>query len=284
MHKKYLDRIISQALKEDIGRGDVTTELLIPASQISKGYILLKENATLCGIDIARRVFRKLDPALQFQSTYKDGDTVSGLTKIIDLKGKTRAILSAERVALNFLSYLSSIATKTRAFVRAVSSCDVTILDTRKTTPGLRWLEKMAVGCGGGENHRSSLEEMVFIKDNHWKAILKKFSIKETILYVRKHSKKKIIAEAQNLKEFEELWAARPDVILLDNMSVDQMRRAVSLNRARGRKGQKKVLLEASGGIRFENVRAVAKIGVDRISVGELTHSRREIDFSLEII
>ena len=281
MDTQTIEKIISAALKEDLAGEDVTTRLLIPSSEISTGTILLKENATLCGMDMARRVFRKLDPTLRFKSSFKDGETIPSGTKIIHLQGKTRAILSGERAALNFLSFLSAIATKTQAFVQAVSPYPVEILDTRKTTPGLRSLEKMAVRCGGGVNHRRGLDGMVFIKDNHWRAVVKRFSFSEAIWHIRQRTKKKIVAEVENLKQFQEVLTAEPDVILLDNMTVAQIRQAVVIHRFKKR--AKTILLEASGGIHLKNVRAVAKTGVDRISVGELTHSRKAIDFSLEL-
>ena len=281
MDTQTIEKIIVAALKEDLASEDVTTRFLIPSSEISTGTILLKENATICGMDIARQIFLKLDPTLQFKSSFKDGDTIPSDTKIIHLQGKTRAILSGERAALNFLSFLSAIATKTKAFVQAVSPYPVEILDTRKTTPGLRPLEKMAVRCGGGVNHRSCLDEMVFIKDNHWKAVVNFFSVGEAIRHIRRRTKKKIVAEVEDLKQFQKVLAAKPDVILLDNMTVSQIRRAVVINRSQ--KKEKKILLEASGGIHLKNVRAMAKTGVDRISVGELTHSRKAIDFSLEL-
>ena len=283
MHTNTLHKIISQALAEDIGHGDLTTELLVPPTQISKGYILLKTRATICGMDIARQIFRKLDPTVRFKSSFKDGDTVFAGTKIIQLQGKTRAILSGERVVLNFLSFLSAIATKTKAFLQAVSPYPVVILDTRKTTPGLRFLEKMAVRAAGGANHRSSLEEMVFIKDNHWKAVAKRFSFYEAIRHIQRRTKKEIVVEVENLKQFQEVLRAQPDIILLDNMTVGQMRKAVLINRSQKNK-KKKILLEASGGIHLKNVRAIAYSGVDRISIGELTHSRKAVDFSLELM
>ncbi len=282
MDAHTLDRIISFALAEDIGQGDLTTELLIPSEQISEGYILLKTSATICGMDIVRQIFLKCDSTLRFKSSFKDGDTIPLNTKIIRLQGKTRAILSAERVALNFLSFLSAIATKTKAFVQAVSPYPVVILDTRKTTPGLRFLEKWAVRCAGGANHRSRLDEMVFVKDNHGRALSQKFSWGEMIDHIRRRTKKQIVVEVETLKQFQEVLAAKPDIILLDNMTVGQMRQAVLMNRSQ--KKSKKVLLEASGGIHLKNVRSIAKTGVDRISIGALTHSRQAIDFSLELL
>ena len=279
-HRFLLDKLLQEALKEDLGQKDITTDLLIPRGHISRGVILLKETATLCGLDIAKRVFRKLDPHLDFQALRKDGDEVWAHTVIVRLRGKTRAILSAERVALNFLGYLSGIATKTRAFVKKVYPYKAVILDTRKTIPTLRWLQRFAVRCGGGHNHRFSLDQMVLIKDNHLTA-LGSVDLARVIERIRSQSSKPIEVEVTNLPQYQKALEAQPDMILLDNMTMGEVKKALAM--ARTLKKTKRPLLEASGGIDLANVRQVAKTGVARISVGALTHSLRSIDMSLEL-
>ncbi|HLD69718.1 MAG TPA: carboxylating nicotinate-nucleotide diphosphorylase [Candidatus Omnitrophota bacterium] len=274
--------IIATALREDAAKEDLTTRLLVPADQSVQAYIIVKEPAVLCGLQIARQVFQTLDKNIKFFSPCKDGDHVSSFTKIARIKGKARGILSGERTALNFLSYLSGIATKTNRFVQAVKPYKTLVMDTRKTTPTLRFLEREAVRCGGGVNHRDSLDEMIFVKDNHWKALeASGQTISEALCSLRKRTKKRIEIEVENLAQFKKVLEIQPDIILLDNMSVKEMREAVRLNRLK--KKSHRPLLEASGGINLKNVRMAARTGVDRVSIGELTHSRKSIDVSLEL-
>ncbi len=280
-NRSHLGKLISQALKEDIGQRDITTDLLIPPGQVSRGVILVREAATLCGLEIAERVFRKLDPHLNFKPLRKDGDEVSAHTVIVRLRGKTRAILSAERVALNFLGHLSGIATKTKTFVKKVYPYKAVILDTRKTIPTLRWLQRFAVRCGGGHNHRFSLDQMVLIKDNHL-AALGSVDLSGVIGSIRSQSSKPVEVEVTNLHQYQEALEARPDMILLDNMSIGEIKKALGL--ARRFKKTERPLLEASGGIELSNVRQMAQTGVAAISVGALTHSLRSIDMSLELL
>jgi len=276
-------KIIATALQEDAATKDLTTKLLIPSDQFAQAYIIVKESAVLCGLKVARQVFQTLDKSIKFSTLHKDGDHVSSLTKIAQIKGKTHSILSGERTALNFLSYLSGISTKTNQFVQAVKPYKTLVMDTRKTTPTLRFLEREAVRCGGGTNHRDSLDEMIFIKDNHWKTLeAAGQTISEAIYSLRKKNKKRIEVEVENLAQFKKILEIQLDVILLDNMSISDMREAVRLNRMKKKSGRP--LLEASGGIKLKNVRAVAQTGVDRISIGELTHSRKSIDVSLELV
>lgn len=280
-HMKY-DKIIAQAFQEDNIRQDVTTNVLVSPTKTSEGYILFKEDGVVCGIELAKQVFKKLDADVKFSVLVKDGIFVKKNTKIAKIKGKTRTLLSAERTALNFLGYLSGIATLTQAFVRQVKPYKAQILDTRKTTPSLRYLEKYAVKCGGGMNHRIDLKEMVLIKDNHRAACYKEMTIEEIITIFRKKTKVPIEIEVDNLEQFKQALSVNPDFILLDNMTLVQMRKAVEWNKNRAQK--KKVLLEASGGITLKNVHKVAQTGVDRISIGALTHSHKAIDVSMEII
>ncbi len=282
--KDLIAQLIEKALQEDIGRRDLTTELLIPPSSISLARIVVKEAGTICGLEVAKRVFRTLDSRLIFHSMVKEGEEVRSSAVLGRLKGKTRAILSAERVALNFLGYLSGIATQTRKFVRKIHPFKALIMDTRKTMPTLRWLQRLAVRCGGGVNHRMTLEEMVFIKDNHWVALSKQStrqSMRGLLQGLRARTSKPIEVEVNTLKQFYEALDADPNFILLDNMSVPNLQEAVRFSHKLKKK--KKPFLEASGSIHLENVRAVAQTGVHRISIGELTHSARSIDVSLEM-
>ncbi|MCD4781893.1 MAG: carboxylating nicotinate-nucleotide diphosphorylase [Candidatus Omnitrophica bacterium] len=277
-----IDKYIKLALKEDLGGEDITTNALVPVDDYSKAHIVVKENAMLCGLKIAREVFKKLDPKIIFHTLHKDSDHVEKNMIIATIKGQTRAILTGERTALNFLGYLSGIATHTHKFIEAVRPYDVEILDTRKTAPGLRQLKKYAVKCGGGKNHRINLNEMVMIKDNHREACHPHVSITESIHIARRHTRKTVEIEVDTLDQFLEAIKAHPDIILLDNMSFAEMKEAVKLNKKSV--FLKKPLLEASGGITLHKVRHVAETGVDRISIGSLTHTTRMIDVSLELL
>ena len=278
--QRQINKIISRALKEDLSDKDLTTNILFDKNKTSEAYIMTREKALICGINIVKRVFRQLDPAMKMTCYKYDGDIAARSTKIITLKGKTRALLSAERTALNFLSYLSGISTLTRRYVDQVKPCAVQILDTRKTTPGLRVLEKLAVRTGGGINHRFNLNEMVMIKDNHRIAHEREAPIQEAVERVRRRTHKQVCVEVDNMIEFNHALEAEPDIILLDNMDCERMRQAV----ARRNNSGKLCLLEASGGITLKTVRNIAKTGVDRISVGALTHSPPTIDFTMEFV
>lgn len=278
--KTNINQIVLQALREDNALRDMTTRLLIDKNKISEAHIMTKEEAALCGLDIAKKVFRKLDPQIQILSSYKDGDRIGKNKEVLFLKGKTRAILSGERVALNFLGHLSGIATLTHQFVKAAGSSKVKVMDTRKTTPGLRALERMAVKAAGGSNHRDDLAAMVLVKDNHLLAMRKKMPLAKIIQHLRQKTKKILEIEVDNLVQLKVALAASPDIILLDNMRVAQLRQAVKMTR----QNKKPCLLEASGGVSLKNIRQIAQTGVDRISIGALTHSAVFINFSLELI
>ncbi len=280
MSLSEINKIISLALKEDAAHQDITTNLLIPKDQITDAYIIIKEDAIICGLDIVKATLKKLDRAVKFQNSFKDGNKVKKNTKILFITGKTRALLAAERVALNFLSHLSGVSTNTHRFVQKVRPLKTAILDTRKTTPGLRELEKYAVRCGGGSNHRTNLAEMILIKDNHKKAYQDLATSAQVIKGLRKKTNKPIEIEVESLFEFKNVLAAKPDFILLDNMSPAQIKQAVALNK----KLKTKILLEASGGINLNNIKSFAKTGVDRISIGALTHSSKAINVSMEFI
>jgi nicotinate-nucleotide pyrophosphorylase (carboxylating) len=263
------------ALAEDVGSGDLTSLFFIPETGVSKGRIFAKEACIIAGLEVVQRIYRKLDPRLELLILKQDGSVVKPGETVIELSGFTRAILTGERVALNFLQRLSGVATLTAQFVEAVRGTGVTILDTRKTTPGLRALEKAAVKAGGGQNHRMGLYDGIMVKDNH---LLTKPELQEAILSIRRiHPGLLIEVEADSFdqaRSFVNLDGV--DVILLDNMSPDELRACVSLRRS----GLK---FEASGGVTLATVRPIAETGVDFISVGQLTHSARAIDLSLEL-
>jgi nicotinate-nucleotide pyrophosphorylase (carboxylating) len=267
--------LIEAALAEDLGPGDVTTEAIVPAGAKGEGVILAKAEGILAGLPIAGEVFRRVEPGIQFTPEAQDGEPVAPGQVVARLAGPLRGLLTAERVALNFLCRLSGIATLTSRYVEAVALYPAVILDTRKTTPGWRALEKYAVRCGGGQNHRMGLYDMVLIKDNH---IAAAGSLAEAVRRARASGAKLAIeVEVRTLEELEEALALGVERVLLDNMDLATLREAVK--RARGR-----AKLEASGGITLENVAAVAATGVDYISVGALTHSAPALDLSLELL
>ena len=235
--------------------------------------LLVKEPGVVCGLGIVEAVFRALDPDLVVEMLVEEGALVESRTAVARVSGSLRAILTGERTALNFLGRLSGIATLARRYVDEVDGTGVAILDTRKTTPGLRVLEKHAVAVGGGRNHRFALDDGVLIKDNHLRSAE---SIRDAVERTRAATHLPIEVECDTLDQVSEALAAGADAILLDNMSADELRAAVSLARGRAR-------LEASGGVTLENVRAIAETGVDEISVGALTHSARSLDVSLEL-
>jgi nicotinate-nucleotide pyrophosphorylase (carboxylating) len=269
---------IGIALKEDIGAGDVTTQFLVSPQLKGHARIITHERCVVAGIDTAAEVFRRVDPELRVDIVQHDGAALTGGEIILEVRGAAASILTAERVALNFLQRLSGIATLTRQFVDAVGEHRAKILDTRKTTPGLRALEKAAVVAGGGTNHRFGLYDMVLIKDNHLNTQggLSGFAV--AIAKVREeHPDLRIEVEADHLQQVRSfLEIDGIDVILLDNMKPARMREAVAL-------GKDKVKFEASGGVTLKNVRQIAATGVDFISVGALSHSARAIDLSLEL-
>ena len=269
---------IAAALKEDIGTGDITTEFFVPDSLHASGRIVAREKAIVAGSGVVAEVFRRLDPSIDVQIIRGDGTEVAAGDVIIEVRGLARSILKAERVALNFLQRLCGIATLTRQFVDAVGNHSVKILDTRKTTPGLRTLEKTAVVAGGGENHRFGLYDMVLVKDNHLATFEGLSSLADRVRQLRQERPNvRIEVEADDLEQvraFVEIEGV--DVILLDNMTTAQIREAVAL-----RKGN--IKFEASGGITLKNVNRIAATGVDYISVGSLTHAARAIDIGLEM-
>ena len=265
---------VERALAEDIGDGDVTTDGIVPAGASLNGKIIAKEDGVVAGLAVARAAFQMLERDVEFVSRVADGEVVAPAQKLADVRGSARAILTAERTALNFLGRMSGIATRTRQFVEEVRGTNARILDTRKTAPNLRAADKLAVRLGGGENHRAGLYDMILVKDNH---IDFAGSITEAVRRARaSNSALTVEVEARNLEDVAEALDVRVEWIMLDNMEVDDMRAAVALNAGRAR-------LEASGNVSLANVRRIAETGVDYISVGALTHSVRALDVSLRI-
>ena len=275
MFTNELATLIGSALDEDIGSGDITTACTVPQTAVGKGFIVAKEPLVLAGIAVAKRVFLTVNSDLELSLLLEDGSRAMIGERLLEVTGNLAAILTAERTALNFLQRLSGIATLTRSFVDKVANTSVRILDTRKTTPGWRFLEKAAVKAGGGYNHRFGLYDGILIKDNH---IVAAGGIRQAVMAVRacETSRLKVQVEVETLDQLAEAISAGSDAVLLDNMDIDTMAEAVQ--RAGG-----KILLEASGGITLENVRQVADTGVDLISAGALTHSARAVDMSMEV-
>ena len=273
-HELDLDRIALSALAEDVGRGDVTTEATVAEGSTCTARLLLKEPGVVCGLPAVEAVFRALDPDVSFDAAAADGDRFAEVTELARISGRTRAVLTAERTALNLLGRLSGIATLTSRFVGTIEGTGAEILDTRKTTPGLRALEKYAVRCGGGRNHRFGLDDGILVKDNHLRAA---GGVRPAVERLRAAGTGlPIEVEAETLDDVREALAAGVEQILLDNLTPARMREAVVLVDG-------KATLEASGGVSLETVRTIAETGVDFISVGALTHSARSLDLSLEL-
>lgn len=271
-----VDQIIENALKEDVGSGDITTEAIFSPQEICEARIIAKEKGVIAGIEIAKRIFQKLDSQASFSEVVSDGDSVEPGDEILRIKATVRAVLSGERLALNMLQRMSGIATATSKYVEVLEGFNTKILDTRKTVPGLRIVDKYSVHAGGGQNHRFGLYDAVLIKDNH---INSAGSIKNAVDLVRsKHGDKfKIEVETSNLDEVKEALDSGADIIMLDNMTTATMREAVLVVDGHA-------LTEASGGITLESISEIADTGVDYISVGALTHSVHALDISLYMV
>jgi nicotinate-nucleotide pyrophosphorylase (carboxylating) len=279
MKKEDFSGIIDLALAEDTGHGDVTSEALLPPNLQGKAIILIKEEGILAGNEVAREVFLKIDPALKYEQRIKDGTPVKPSDIVATISGNILGILKGERVALNFLQRLSGIATETSRYVAETQGTNARIVDTRKTTPGLRMLEKYAVRMGGGENHRLHMGDAVLIKDNHLAALRSmEMSLADIVAKAKQNAPRGMVIEVEVTAKNEAIQAAEggADKILLDNMSPDEMRSVVEALPSG-------VQTEASGGITLENVREVAMTGVDIISIGALTHSPKALDISIEI-
>jgi len=278
-NKLQIEEIIDRALAEDLGKDDVTTEALIPGDRQGTGFIVAKKEGVLAGMNVAKQVFHRVDAELKVEILLEDGVTVKPGSKVARVSGSIASILKAERVALNFLQRLSGIASETNRYVEAVRGLPVRIMDTRKTTPGLRSLEKHAVKVGGGQNHRMSLGDGILIKDNHLAALRSQgLNLKQIVARARQNSPQRLPVEVEvgTVAEASEAVEAGADIVMLDNMNIEDMRKAVKSIGGRA-------LVEASGGIKLDNVRAVAETGVDLISIGALTHSARALDISLEL-
>jgi nicotinate-nucleotide pyrophosphorylase (carboxylating) len=273
-----IQRVVQMALAEDVGSGDITTSATVPVGATAKAAMIAREPLVVAGLAVAGAVFRELSPAIQITMRAEDGARVKAGAVLMEIAGSTSAILTAERAALNFVQRLSGIATFTRQFVDSVSGIRARIMDTRKTTPGLRRLEKYAVACGGGTNHRLGLFDHVLIKDNHLAALRYEGPnpIAAGVARARaKYPGQKIEVEADTLEQVDQALAAGADILLLDNMNLVQMRLAVQ--KAKGR-----AQTEASGGVNLATLRPIAETGVDFISVGALTHSARAVDIALD--
>lgn len=273
-----ISRAVRLALAEDIGGGDATTLATVPANATAKAVMRARENLVAAGIQFAEIAFRELSPKIKIEKLSRDGQRIAAEKILLKISGPARAILTAERVALNFVQRLSGVATLTLQFVETVKGTRAQILDTRKTTPGWRRFEKYAVACGGGKNHRLGLFDMVLIKDNHLTALRneKPNAIAAAVARAReKFPKLKIEVEADTLQQVEQAVDTRADFILLDNMDLKQLRQAVKIVNGRAK-------TEASGGVNLKTVRAIAETGVDFISIGALTHSARAVDIGLD--
>ncbi len=279
MDRDRIGEMIAGALAEDLGDGDVTTDALLTDDQIGLALIVVKEEGVLAGIELAERVFLQVDPELQLHVILEDGARVGPGDAVARLTGSIAGILKGERVALNFLQRMSGIATETSRYVQSVKGLPVRIMDTRKTTPGLRWLEKYAVRVGGGHNHRASLSDGILIKDNHLAALRAKgLTMNDVVIRARQNALRRLMVEIEVTSVTEALEAvqAGADIVMLDNMSLLDMRDAVKAVHGRA-------MVEASGGIALDSVRSVAETGVDMISIGAITHSVRALDMSLEL-
>jgi nicotinate-nucleotide pyrophosphorylase (carboxylating) len=271
---KHIRTLVRQALAEDLGSGDVTSRLVVPPHQTAMARVVARGPGVLSGIDVCRQVFATVDRTVRFQSRLGDGAAFRRGAVLAEVSGRARSLLAAERTALNFLQRLSGIATLTRRYVEAVRGTGAVILDTRKTTPGWRVLEKYAVRCGGGANHRMGLYDMVLIKDNHIAAV---GSITEALRCSLGRTRLEIEVEVQNLAQVRTALSSGVKRILLDNMTLAQLAAAVRLCQGRA-------LTEASGGVTLERVRSIARTGVDFISVGALTHSAPAADIAFDFL
>jgi nicotinate-nucleotide pyrophosphorylase (carboxylating) len=279
LNLKKIAPLIKQALKEDIGKGDITTECTVAENANGLALLMNKQEGVLAGIEVCRSVFLAADPKLEVNALKPDGSLLEYGEIVLTVQGSTRSVLKAERTALNFLQHLSGIATLTAKYAKAVEGTRARILDTRKTTPGLRLLEKYAVACGGGQNHRMGLYDMVLIKDNHIEAA---GGAAQALRQAREHNPKaKIEIEVQNLAQLQDVLPGEPDVIMLDNMKPEMMAEACRLAWSSPARDRGKLRLEASGNVGLDNVRQIAECGVDYISVGAITHSAPVLDFSM---
>ena len=271
--EEFIDQIIELALSEDIGSGDATTNSIVSEDQKSKALIFAKQKGIVCGLEIAEKLFKKLDPNMVFEKLVNDGDWIEKGNKLVIVEGKTRALLTAERTALNFLQQLSGIATRTNEYVEKMGETKTRLLDTRKTTPGLRYPQKHAVKCGGGKNHRIGLHDLILIKDNHIQAA---GSVTNAITKT-KDTGLRIEVECKTLDQVKEALGVGVDIIMLDNFTPERVKEAIEvINGA--------VEIELSGGINFENIGEYSHLGADFISSGALTHHIISLDISMDFV
>jgi len=280
---KLTDALIVAALKEDLGQGDITTEATVPKDMNSQAFLFSKANGVLAGIDVAMKVFHTVDPAFSVSTLFKDGDEIRKGQKIAEISGKVSSILKAERTALNFLGRLTGISSTTSLYVKSIEGCRAMILDTRKTMPTMRHLDKYAVKVGGGHNHRFGLDDMVLIKDNHIAVAGGiRIAVDSVVSYLKENNREmKIEVECQSYGEVLEAVYTPVDIIMLDNMDLSETERSVELIRETNNENDRTISVEVSGNIDLNSVRAVAETGVDYISVGSLTHTVYNHDFSL---
>ena len=271
LEMEKVGKIVKLALEEDIASGDITTEAIIPAGTKANAVLVSHEECVLCGLDVAEAVFRELDPGMEFVRKAEDGDEVKPDQVLLEVTGDARALLTGERTALNFLQRLSGIATKAHGLAERIKDKDVKLLDTRKTTPGLRVLEKYAVRTGGGSNHRFGLYDAILIKDNHITLV----DLDEAVREAGKTGKK-VEVEACDMEEVDLALKAGADIIMLDNMSIEDIEKAVKVI-------DKHALIEVSGGVNGKDIETIAGLDVDWISVGRLTHSVRSVDISMDV-
>jgi len=274
MDKRIIRDVLETAFREDMPMGDITTDSTVPEDEMSKAYLIAKQEGVIAGLKVCMEAFLMLDPQVKLEPLVKDGQFVEKGTKILIIEGNSRALLKAERTALNLLQRLSGIATLTRLFVEKIIGYNAKVVDTRKTTPGLRLLEKYAVRAGGGTNHRFSLSDGVLIKDNHIKAAGGIFKAVKAARASVPHTVK-IEVETETLQQVQEALDSGADIIMLDNMAPEVMRQAVKLI-------DKKALTEASGNVSLETIQDIASTGVDIISIGALTHSVKAMDVSMK--
>jgi nicotinate-nucleotide pyrophosphorylase (carboxylating) len=282
LDKEKIHSIVKLALEEDIGEGDITTENIIPPTLRIKARIIAEEKCIICGLSVAKEVFKMLDKRISWKAKVSDGDVVKPKKVVVEIFGSARAILTGERVALNFLQHLSGIATYTNKFVKLANG-KFDIYDTRKTHPGLRYLEKYAVLCGGGKNHRLQLDDMVLVKDNHIKICeLYNLPIEEILYRMRQRLDYTTDVEIEccNLREVKLALKIKPDIIMLDNMSFAQLKKAIKMIR----KNLPKTKVEISGKLDEQKVKKLRRLNIDFASLGRITHSARDISFSLEVV
>ena len=278
---EQIDRLIALALAEDVADGDATTLALAPEKATLSAVFSARENGVLAGIEVIQHLFTAIDPQVQLTPIINDGDYFNKGDKLAKISGPARSVLTGERLALNIMQHMCGVASETKKYVEAVKGTNAGIYDTRKTKPGHRAIEKMAVKLGGGMNHRQGLYDMILIKDNHL-ALANISSPAEAVKIARNTSELEIMIEVDTLEQLANVLPEEPDYVLLDNMEPDILRKAVHMADEYAAKGGKRPKLEASGGINFATVRAIAESGVERISVGAITHSAPALDIGLD--